>query len=50
MTEETTTTGRAKITVKRKRSGGFYGRRGRFTTGAGAPVKSIKERRRRIKK
>ncbi len=50
MTEETVTTARAKITVKRKRSGGFYGRRGRFTAGAGAPVKNIKERRRRIKK
>ncbi len=49
MTEETTTTARAKITVKRKKSGGFYGRRGRFTAGAGSPVKSIKERR-RIKK
>ena len=49
MTEETTTTARAMITVKRKRSGGFYGRRGRSTAGKGVPVKSIKEIR-RIKK
>ncbi len=45
MTEETISTARAKITVKRKRRGGFYQGRRKFMLKAGAFPKRIKERR-----
>ena len=46
MTEETISTARAKITVKRKRSGGFYNGKGKLRLKAGSFPRRIKERRR----